>query len=68
MPSRHSTSTANRDIASWRSSAARTGADGMVLESGRSAEDRHDAVTGELIDGPAVSLHHRQRSDEHVRT
>ncbi len=34
----------------------RTGALGMVLVGDRGAEERHDAVTGVLVDGPLVSV------------
>ena len=43
------------------------GANSMVLQRDRRTEDRHDAVAGELVHGPAIPLHHRRRTVGQLR-
>ena len=35
----------------------KAGAESVIFQRGRGAEDRHDAVTGELVDGAAIAMH-----------
>ena len=37
----------------------------MILQGHRGTEQRHQAVTGELVDRSVIALHHRGRTVEH---
>ena len=39
----------------------------MIFECGRRTENRHNPVTGELIHGAAVPLHHQRRTLDQLR-
>ena len=43
------------------------GANRMILQGDWRSEHRHDPITGELVDRPAVALHDRRRSADQVR-
>ena len=39
----------------------------MILQRYWRAKERHDAVAGELIDGPAIPLDHNRRAIDQLR-